>query len=66
MFIIEKLEETDIGRRCGSCKSEENLRVLKMKEAGIQNNFISIVVCQNCLKELSDKILKDLENQNDH
>ena len=39
MFVIEKLEETDIGRRCGSCKSEENLRVLKMKEAGIQNNF---------------------------
>lgn len=62
MFVIEKLEETDIGRRCGSCKSEEKLRVLKMKEAGIQNNFISIVVCQNCLKELSDKILKDLGN----
>ena len=62
MFVIEKLEETDIGRRCGSCKSEETLRVLKMKEAGIQNNYINIVVCQNCLKELSDKILKDLEN----
>lgn len=61
MFVIEKLEEIDIGRRCGSCKSEENLRVLKMKEAGIQNNFINICICQNCLKELSDKILKDLD-----
>lgn len=50
MFVIEKLEETDIGRRCGSCKSEENLRALKMKEDGIQNNFINIVICQNCLE----------------
>lgn len=62
MFVIEKLEKTDIGRRCNPCKSEENLRVLKMKEAGIQNNFINIIICQNCLKELSDKILNDLEN----
>jgi len=61
MFIIDKVEETDIGRRCGACKSEENLRVLKIKEAGIQNNFISIVLCQRCLKELSDKISEDLE-----
>jgi hypothetical protein len=61
MFIIDKVEETDIGRRCGACKSEENLRVLKIKEAGIQNNFISIVLCQKCLKELSDKISEDLE-----
>lgn len=43
-------------------KDKNGKQIVKYKEAGIQNNFISIVVCQNCLKELSDKILKDLEN----
>ena len=59
MFYIEKLSETDIGRRCNTCKSEKNLRKLKIKNAGTSNDCISIILCQDCLKKLSDRILED-------